>query len=332
MTGWLLGVDGGGTKTVAALADRSGAIVAACRTGGSNYQSIGTSAAGRELRAAVNQVLSQAGVTLEAIDAAAFGLAGADREAEMAIVQTMVAEHVPVARRYVENDALLALRAGTEDGVGVGLVAGTGTNCIARDRYGRRLQVGGMGPISGDVGYAEDLAMRALGGAWMAHDGRAGPSALSQAVCEALSVPSVDHLPSRLVRGELPTATVRDAVACLFACARDGDGLAQRIVSDTGHRMGAAAAAALRGLVLKGENAVLVLGGAMLQTAGHERLVEACAARARQAVSEVRVRVLDTDPVVGALLFAHDLLGPVPPAVAERLRADGRALDPRAVG
>jgi len=327
MSRYFLGVDGGGTKTVAALADETGRLVAAARTGGSNYQDLGVHSAGRELKAAVDTVLARAKVTPDQVAGAAFGMAGADRAAEMAIVEAMVAQYVTIEPRFVENDALLVLRAGTKDAVGVGLVAGTGTNCIGRDRYGRRHQIGGMGPISGDVGYAEDLAMRTLGGAWKAFDGRAGPSALTEAVQEDLGVESVDALATLMVRGELPQPVIRRSVQCLFRCAREGDGLARRIVADTGARMGAAAAAAMRALVLRGGNAVVVLGGAMFQTEGHELLVEACAKRVRDTVSEAHVIVLDTEPVVGAVLFARDLTDHAPRDFAVEARAGGQRLD-----
>ena len=326
MTQLFLGVDGGGTKTVAAVADETGRILAHAKTGGSNYQDIGASAAGRELKAAVDTALRALGASMTDVVAAAFGMSGADRASEMAIVEAMVDAHVPVALRFVENDALLVLRAGTKDAVGVGLVAGTGTNCIGRDRYGRRHQIGGMGSISGDVGHAEDLAMRALGGAWMAFDGRAGPSVLTGALCEALGVESVEALPSLMVRGELPEPVVKASVQCLFRCAGAGDGLARRIVEDTGSRLGGAAAAAMRALVLRGPNAIVVLGGAMFQSEGHELLVESCAKRVRTSVSEAHVIVLDTHPVVGAVLFARDLVDHAPRDFALAARESGRGL------
>lgn len=326
MSRLFLGVDGGGTKTLAAVSDETGRLVAHARAGGSNYQDLGVSAAGRELKAAVDSALRAAGAGLEDVAAAAFGMSGADRAEEMAVVEEMVAAHVPVPLRFVENDALLVLRAGTKDAVGVGLVAGTGTNCIGRDRYGRRHQIGGMGSISGDVGYAEDLAMRALGGAWMAFDGRTGPSALTGALCEALAVGSVEALPGLMVRGELPEPVVKASVQCLFRCAQAGDGLARRIVEETGSRLGIAAAAAMRALVLRGPNAVVVLGGAMFQTPGHDLLVESCAKRVRTTVSEAHVIVLDTHPVVGAVLFARDLVDHAPRDFALAARESGKAL------
>jgi N-acetylglucosamine kinase-like BadF-type ATPase len=203
----------------------------------------------------------------------------------------------------------------------VGLVAGTGTNCVGRDRYGRRHQVGGMGAVSGDVGYAEDLAMRAVGGAWLASDGRAAPSALTQSVPKALGVEVIEEVPRVLVRGELPEPLIKKVVTCLFAEARAGDGMAQRIIEDTGARLGSAGAAVLRTLMLRGPNAVVVLGGAMFQSSGHGLLVEATERRIRQSISEAHVVLLEVPPVVGAVLFARDLIGPAPLSFATTMRA-----------
>jgi N-acetylglucosamine kinase-like BadF-type ATPase len=322
-----LGVDGGGTKTVAAVADATGKVLSAGRAGGSNYQSIGKTNAARELRTAIDLALRGAGADLGSITAAALGIAGADRAAEMAVVQEMVAEAVPVTKRFVENDALLVLRAATKDAVGVGLVAGTGTNCVGRDRYGRRHQVGGMGAISGDVGYAEDLAMRAIGSAWMAFDGRMGPSVLSTAVPKALGVDSIQEIPIRLVRGVVPEPMIKKVVQCLFQEARSGDGLALRILEDTGSRLGSAAAAVMKTLVLRGSNAIVVLGGAMFQTEGHEILVDAAERRIRNTVNEAHVIKLAINPVIGAVLFARDLVSPAPLAFAQALRGESARID-----
>ena len=322
-----LGVDGGGTKTVAVVADDAGRIVSAARAGGCNYQSIGQTAAKSELRAAVDRALAGAGVTLDQLDAGAFGIAGADRDEEMAIVRGMVADVAPMERVFVENDALLVLRAATKDAVGVGLIAGTGTNCVGRDRYGRRHQIGGMGYVSGDVGFAEDLAMRAVGGAWMATDGRTGPSSLTAAVCEAIGVGRIEDTPTRLVRGEFPEPVIRRIVQSLFSCARAGDGLATRIIEDTGSRLGAAAAALMRALVLRGSNAVVVLGGAMFQTEGHHQLVEAATRRIRDTINEAHVLVLEVAPVIGAVLFARDLVSHASLDFAVTLRNENARID-----
>lgn len=327
MSARYLGVDGGGTKTVAVIADENGHILSAARTGGCNYQSIGETAAKAELRTAIDRALAAANMEMKDVTSAAFGLTGADREDEMTIVRRMVAEVAPIDRTFVENDALLVLRAATKDAVGVGLIAGTGTNCVGRDRYGRRHQIGGMGYVSGDVGFAEDLAMRAVGGAWMATDGRRGPSTLTSAVIEAIGVSRIEDTPGRLVRGEFPEPVVRKIVQALFGCARGGDGLASRIIEDTGSRLGAAAAALMRALVLRGSNAVVVLGGAMFQTEGHQQLVDAATRRIRETINEAHVLKLNVAPVIGGVLFARDLVSHSPLDFANALRTENARID-----
>ncbi|MCG6197329.1 N-acetylglucosamine kinase, partial [Anoxybacillus sp. LAT_38] len=53
----LLAVDGGGTKCLAVLTDRSKRTLGAGRAGSCNYQGIGREAAARELAAAISQAL-----------------------------------------------------------------------------------------------------------------------------------------------------------------------------------------------------------------------------------------------------------------------------------
>jgi N-acetylglucosamine kinase-like BadF-type ATPase len=187
--------------------------------------------------------------------------------------------------------------------------------------------VGGLGPVSGDVGHAEDLAMRTVGAAWMATDGRTAPSTLSRAVLETLNVPSVEHIPSLLVRGVLPEPLAWKLVTCLFAEAERGDGMACRIVEDTGERLGASASAVMRQLVLRGSNAVVVLGGAMFQQPGHRLIVEATERKIRRSINEAHVIVLPFQPVIGGVLFARDLLGHAPLGFATRLRAESENID-----
>jgi N-acetylglucosamine kinase-like BadF-type ATPase len=130
-----------------------------------------------------------------------------------------------------------------------------------------------------------------------------------------------------LVRGEFPEPVIRRIVTCLFACARAGDGLATRIIEDTGSRLGAAAAALMRALVLRGSNAVVVLGGAMFQTEGHHQLVDAATRRIRQTINEAHVLLLSVAPVIGGVLFARDLVSHSPLDFATALRAQDARID-----
>jgi len=303
----LLGIDGGGTKTLAAVADLEGNVLGTARVGPSNYQSVTEAGAAFALTAAIDQALQNAGKSRGDIQASAFGLAGFDGVAEAKIVRAVV-ERAMGARAgagvsFVENDSLLILRAGTDDGVGVGVVAGTGNNCIGRARDGRRLQIGGMGVVSGDAGSAPDLALRIAAAAWRSSDGRAPKSPLVPAILAALGIDHVERLSDRAEDGRFPDADVRVLVGALFAAAETQDPVALGVIEDVALVLATNAGAAIDGLDLASADRVVVLGGAVL-----ERYAALRAAIARH-IPGADVRVVPAPPVAGALLWAHDALG-----------------------
>ena len=325
--GFFLGIDAAAHGTTAALADEQGIVRAGAVGPGVTPATASAPHYQRFVHAIVDEVLERASLPRTCLSAVAIGISGAETSSAQRRMASWIQPTVAPARFHIECPAILSLRAATRDAVGVSLVADHRTSCVGRDRYGRRHSVGGHGAISGDVGYAQDLAMRALGGAWMAEDGRAGPSSLSTAIPEAVGVGSVQRLPEVLERGELPSSVVETAVACLFEQADAGDGLAEKIVEDTGMRLGSSAIATLRALSLNAHNAVVVLDGAMFTRPSQARLVHATQQRILSAVNEAHVITARTPRVIGAILFARDLMDHAPLAFADRVRRQASTLD-----
>ncbi len=316
--GFYLGIDAAAHGSIAALADGQGTIQAFCEGPGVLPGRASALEQQQLIRGMVDGVLARAGVAEDRLTAMAVGMSGAESSRARGRIESVLQAVVPPIPCLTECPAILALRAATRDAVGVGLVVDHRTSCVGRDRYGRRHAVGGHGAISGDVGYAEDLAMRALGSAWMAEDGRAGPSSLSAAIPDAVGVDSVQRLSDLRENGELPAAVVEAAVACLFAEADGGDGLAEKIIEDTGSRLGAAVVATMRTLTLREANAVVVLDGAMFGR--HPPLAIAAQQRILSAVNEAHVILAHAERVLGAVLFARDLVDHAPLAFADRVR------------
>lgn len=306
----LLGVDGGGTKTIAVLCDLDGTIRGSGRAGGSNYQSAGEAGAISALKLAIDRALESAGAAWDAVEAAGLGLAGVDGEQERAIVERLVAEVVPIPRRHLENDSLLVLRAGTRDGVGVGLVAGTGANCIGLSRDGRRLQIGGMGAISGDSGFASDLAERAVAAGWRAFDGRAQPSILTELLPKSVGTATISSIAGLLEDGRFSDAHRRAIVAALFDAVAAKDAVANEVIFTVAADRARAARAAIEGLGLLGDDRVVVLGGSMFQLKTHRPLADAIETAIASWCANTEVRVLQGLPVIGGVLWACDAAAP----------------------
>ena len=138
MSELLLGVDGGATKTVAVLADASGRVLGAGRSGSSDIHAVvHPDDAVDRVADAARQALDGARVAGGDLAQAAFGLCGADWPEDMALYQEGLSARLGLRRTpIVVNDALGALRVGTPDGVGVSLVIGTGGAIGARGPTG----------------------------------------------------------------------------------------------------------------------------------------------------------------------------------------------------
>src|SRR5919202_795863 len=123
MSEYVLGVDAGNTKTIALVARPDGVIVGWGRSGcGDIYGAESAEAALDAVSEAVTAALSQAGIDRGELDAATFSMAGADWPEDFEFLTRELEQRRLRKKVIVLNDALGALRAGTEAGVGVVVV------------------------------------------------------------------------------------------------------------------------------------------------------------------------------------------------------------------
>ena len=93
----LLGVDSGGSKTRAVLADADGHILGEGLAGSSNYQYVGEARAVAEIEAGIDAAFVQAGQPRRGVDYACFGIGGADTPEEV-IPASTGAHHIALLR------------------------------------------------------------------------------------------------------------------------------------------------------------------------------------------------------------------------------------------
>jgi N-acetylglucosamine kinase-like BadF-type ATPase len=158
----VLGVDGGGSKTHALVADEHGETLGFASSGRSNWEDTGLKAAGLALEVAITGALSDAGVRPRDLAASAFGLAGLDWDGDRPMLAALVDPLGLGGPRRLDNDSFIALRAGTSQPFGVVVIAGTGTVAAGRDPAGRSFRTFGLDPMYGDFGSATDVAEEAV--------------------------------------------------------------------------------------------------------------------------------------------------------------------------
>jgi N-acetylglucosamine kinase-like BadF-type ATPase len=263
--GYALGVDGGGSKTLAVLVDRDGRVRGEGEAGSSNHLVIGWPRAARNLLDAVSGALETAGEVLP-VEMAWIGVAGLERQHDIATwARRLDGKHL-AAVTYLGNDADLLL-GGLADAVGVALIAGTGSNAIGRDGTGAMARAGGWGHLIGDEGSGFDLGCQALRAALRAADGRGPQTVLLERILEAWSATTPDGL-LPLVYRQFEKARIAHLSTLVLAAAREGDAPARAIVGRAAEDLALAALTVARKLSFGDQSVPLALGGGLF---AHER-------------------------------------------------------------
>jgi N-acetylglucosamine kinase-like BadF-type ATPase len=319
----VLGVDGGGSKTHALVADERGEVLGFASSGRSNWEDTGLEAAGAALAEAIGGALAAAQVPPGALAASAFGLAGLDWDPDRPMLGALLDPLGLAGPRRLENDSFIALRAGASRPFGVVVIAGTGHVAAGRDPAGRTVRTLGLGPMYGDFGSATDVAEEAVRAVADAYTGRGPATSLSRLLPPLAGCASAEQLLQRLSRGLVP---LPEAAPLVLQEAEAGDPACRQIVLHAGASLGESAAVVARRLGLGGQRFELVLAGGLFRSGN--RLLEGALVdtMARQAPQAVPVH-LTCGPVVGAALDALDLAGlPTDPGVRDRLVASSEGL------
>ena len=303
----ILGIDGGATKTVAWLAERSvemePVVLGRGTAGPANPQAVGFDAALENLDRAIAAAFEEAGVKPGPVAAAVLGLAGSDREENRRVLNRW-AENRRLARRFrVVTDALPVLAAGAPDGWGVALIAGTGSFCFGQTADGRTARAGGWGYLFGDEGSAYWIAVAGLRAAAQSADGRAPPTRLVDALLARLGLES----PRELITTIYPIASDRARIASLAdvvtRSADEGDAAAQRIFDHAADELAAMVASVARKLDLSASPFPLALAGGVLL--GGEKLRSSLGECLRSFDLHAASITEVSHPVLGALSLAQ---------------------------
>ena len=305
---YVIGVDGGGSKTFALISDKSGRIVGFGRSGGSNHQEAGLSKAIAEVERAVRRASEDAQIDTEQILIASYCLSGADLPQEFATLEAALQKLNLGERVELRNDTQAALRSGTHEPWGVVLVCGSAFNAAGRAPDGSELAFPAQGWISGDWVGGEAIAQEIVRLVMRAHDGRGPATLMTELVLHQLGQPSPHELMLALYHRNIIKSDLLALVPLLFKAAVCGDGPAQKLIVQVGEELGCSVGAIVRYLRMEELPVEVVLAGGVFKGEGPllydtiEQVVH------RVAPQATLVRPV-FEPVVGALMLGLEAIG-----------------------
>jgi N-acetylglucosamine kinase-like BadF-type ATPase len=301
---YFLGVDAGGTKTHALVADENGQALGLGRAGTGNWEGVGLEGLTEALKEATAQALTMAGLTIGQISAAGMGLAGYDwpsqREMILGAIQPLGLKDPP----EIVNDATLGLLAGVRQGWGVSVVSGTGCNCRGWSKDGKRegRMVGGATHWSGEFAGGYDIAARGMRAVTFEWNKRGPSTALSPAYLQVTGAKDLDELVEGLYVGKYEFDTA--LVFKVFEVAAQGDPEALKVITWAGRELGEMACGVIRQLNAENEPVEVVLIGSLYS--GHPLMTETLRQTVLEVAPAAQIVRLTAPPVVGGVLLAME--------------------------
>lgn len=257
---YVLGLDGGATKTECVLMDEAGLVRAEGRSGPSNPMRVGFGGALAAVCEAARTAMSNAKLSASDISVVCAGLAGAAQPESQRRMKKLLSEEFPTQVVQVCTDVDLKLEA-TGEGRAIVLNVGTGTFAVGRDANGQAIRVGGHGPLLGDEGSAYDIGRRAMIAALRAADRGSKDSPLAARILHDLRAADWEDLVLRVYR--VPDEVFPRIFPVVTALADEGDSEARTLLRHAAGELAGLVADLRDRLQLKDEKFLLVKSGGM---------------------------------------------------------------------
>lgn len=302
----VIGVDGGGTKTLAWLAPLDDAsnttVLGRGAAGPGNPRAAGFDVALANIGAAIEAAFADAKLPHSTAAAACFCLAGAGREVEQQRIENWATQQAIARAVRVTGDAEPILAAASPDHVGIALICGTGSLAWGRNAAGEIARSGGWGYLLGDEGSGYAIALAGLRAAVRAADGRGQGTVLLDSLQRQLGAAAPSDL-VQCVYGPEMNREKLSALAKIVFDAAASDVAAQMIVTAAANDLAEMVTVLCVQLALLDQAYPLALAGSVI--ANQPLLRNSLSKRLADRLCRPRTTVIIEEPVRGALVLAR---------------------------
>lgn len=308
MSRYVLGIDGGGTRTRAVILNELGELVGSSVGGPSNYDDIGPDQTQKNLQETIKTAWEQAKVSQQPFDAAFFGMAGVTSDDDRRIVReiTCALAVAPDEVIRIHHDIRIALAGALAGRPGLVLITGTGSACYGVNDKGADWRSGGWGEMLADEGSGYWLGRKAMQAAVQAADGRGAETRLLDDVMRLLGLTHINDIMHRVYHIGVSRAEIAGLAQLVINAVRDGDGVARDILTRGIDELALTVEATAKKLQMLDGPEISMVGG--LQNV-KDIFVDPLQVAIRNRLPCCKLVPPEYEPVIGACLLALEGLG-----------------------
>lgn len=306
---YLLGVDGGNTKTDYFLFSEDGEFVDSLRAGTCSHENMDDSYEGayNEMKYQIEKLLSRNCLSVSDVCAGGFGLAG-DDVPEQQVALDEVVKRLGFKKFIVVNDSMIGIKAGTSKGYGLSCVNGTGTANGAIDKMGKILQVGGIGDLTSDRAGGSFLAREVVKAVYNEAFRCGEKTSLTKVVFDAFEITDkydlMQAITSKFKRSRFDYTKFTIA---LFEEAKKGDEVSRQILIEMGDNLARSSAGLIKELEFDDCVEAALIGSVWVKAACDVH-IKAYEERLKlYSGKDVKINLVDVPPATGAVIWALEL-------------------------
>lgn len=231
---YLIGIDGGGTKTKCVLTDMRLNVIHECSGGPSNFLVHGLEEASKVIVDLLHNCKCNLVIDCKDVGAVVIGTAGAGREKHAEQLRNEIINRaketgLEFPKFKVVSDAEITLEGAFGGMPGAILIAGTGSIIYCKDEEGNIHRAGGCGRIIGDEGSGYSIGRKGLISVARSMDGRCLNTALRDVVGKIYDIKDQNSLIEKIYSNEFDIASVAPLV---IECAQMGDEACENILDE----------------------------------------------------------------------------------------------------
>lgn len=303
---YLIGIDGGGTKTDCAITDLSGKIIRQTAGKPSNFLIIGVEEAVENIFALIEENLFALEGDFSDVKQIVIGVAGAGRDEDAKLLEKGFMDYADQEGIHfkgvkVLSDAHIALEGAFPNSAGCILIAGTGSILFGKDEHGTIHRVGGFGRLIGDEGSGYSIGRKALNAVSKASDGRGEETMISELLNSKMNHDTSKNIISKVYKEKLDVASVAKIV---IEAAEEGDPIAEDILDEEADEL----VLHIRSLINKINTNKLnvAFSGSLIDNINFYS--ELLKRKIKATLPNIKVVKPSSPPVSGAILFAKRLV------------------------
>lgn len=315
---YCLGIDGGNTKTDYFLFCTDGKFIDCINDGTCSHEALADRYEGAYniMNSNITKLLYRNFISADMIEAAVFGLAGADMPFQYDELNNVV-KRFGFKKSVVINDSFLGIKAAAKSGYGVCSINGTGTCAGGIDSFGNIVQIGGIGEISGDEAGGHYIFRMALRAVYDSLFRCSEPTRLTDKVMYLLGVPNKAGYSKAIHYENLRAVsknTKTEIIKLVVSLADAGDAASMSIIKNVGIQLAKSAAGCIGQLKFIDE-AEIVMAGSVWVKSGSRLMQDVFIEHVTNHVSsynkdlKLSFTMLNEPPATGAVIWALELAG-----------------------